>query len=255
MLLLRLFSVVLLFIAVVFSANNQAQTVETTDKLTAQWLAVEDQTRVLQAGWQADRPVLEQRIRLLNAEINQLSEFIKQTKTRTNSVDEKRSQLLQQQNQLEQQQKQTETTINRLAAQLNHHQTRIAPAIAANEQGTNTSGNDITSNTAKLQYVLSRIEQLQQFNQRVGQHQGVIELNQQSLMVDQLYLGLSYAWFVSKDNQTAGYGRVVNGQWQWQAAPSLNGGSVRQALKILNNQALPQYISLPVELSAQGGSQ
>lgn len=251
----RIFILMLLSSLQLLSVNVQAQTVETTDKLTAQWLDIEKQTRALQARWQEDRPVLEQRIRLLKAEVNELSEFLQHTQTRTNSVDEKRSDLLEQQNQLEQQQKQTEAVINQLVAQLNNQQAAIAPAIKSADPSASASSDSATNSTATLQRVFSRIEQLQQFNQRVAQHQGVIELNNTAIMVDQLYLGLSYAWFVSKDNRIAGYGRVVDNQWQWQRDNNLSGKAVRQALKILNNQALPGYISLPLELSSQGAAQ
>jgi len=232
-----------------FSAGIQAQTVETIDALTGQWLAIESQIRTLRSQWQLDRPLLEQRIRLLDAEREQLTALLEETRSRSDSVADRRSELLQRQNELEGEEARIGGVVDALAARLADAQPALAPAIAT-AIPTAEPGVDVAASTARLQRFAARIERLQQFNERFGQHRGVIELDGQSLMADQLYLGLSYAWFVTRDDRRAGHGRVVDGQWHWWLDPDLDGEQVRNALEILNNRALPDYVSLPVVLAA-----
>ena len=117
-------------------------------------------------------------------------------------------------------------------------------------------------NTADLKEILQRLSSLNEFNQRVTLNKSTILVTanegnpaslvkQQKLAVTQLYLGSSYAWFVSEDGSKTGYGNAQQGQWLWQIDNSLRSADIKQAIAIYNNKQLPDYVQLPVSLSPQ----
>lgn len=278
----------------------QAQTPETLDKLSAQWLSIEQQTRLLNKQWAVNQPLLIQRIELLEAELTQLNTLIKENQSTGDSVQDKRESLLAQQNELEQRQARLSPALGQIEQVLGELSEQLPPPVALawqaiedsrlssdaqtpstqsnsmakqrdvddnsfNQNDTNNSqpvANVKSNNTADLQEILQRLSSLNEFNQRVAVNKSTIDITSnktiaappaepQKLAVTQLYLGSSYAWFVSEDGSKTGYGQALQGHWRWQIDNSLSSADIKQAIAIYNNQQLPDYVQLPIRLSKQ----
>ncbi len=275
----------------------RAQTPETLDKLSEQWLSIEQQSRQLNRQWIVNQPLLSQRIQLLEAELAQLNIVITESQSEGDGVQDERESLLAEQNELEQSQMRLTPVIGKIEQVLLKLSEQLPPPVAVvwqdiaysrlnrnaqaastqidnrrdfdegnrnnNSKDNNDSAIDAKhDNTADLKEILQRLSSLNEFNQRVTLNKSTILVTanegnpaslvkQQKLAVTQLYLGSSYAWFVSEDGSKTGYGNAQQGQWLWQIDNSLRSADIKQAIAIYNNKQLPDYVQLPVSLSPQ----
>jgi septal ring factor EnvC (AmiA/AmiB activator) len=248
----------------------RAQTPETLDKLSEQWLSIEQQSRQLNRQWIVNQPLLSQRIQLLEAELAQLNMVITESQSEGDEVQDERKSLLAEQNELEQSQMRKTPVLGKIEQVLVKLSEQLPPPVAVvwkdieysrlnrNAQAPSTQ----IDNTADLKEILQRLSSLNEFNQRVTLNKSTILVTanegnpaslakQQKLAVTQLYLGSSYAWFVSEDGSKTGYGNAQQGQWLWQIDNSLRSADIKQAIAIYNNKQLPDYVQLPVSLSPQ----
>lgn len=62
-----------------------------------------------------------------------------------------------------------------------------------------------------------------------------------------LYVGLAQAYFVNADRDFAGFGRPVNGKWEWTRRDDL-AGSIAHVFNIMANKGKPKFVHLPVLL-------
>jgi len=231
---------------------------ETIDKLTSEWLALERQKQSLTSQWQIDETTLKQRITLLKQQREQLEHLIDKAKRENTEVDQKRETLLAEQEQLETRQAQVERFVAALTSQINAKRPSFPNPLSKALPDLTADGKSIVSSsqpnvTDQLQRLTQAIEQMNQFNQTLSTHEGIIQVSHKKMRVDQLYAGYDYAWFVNRDNTQSGYGRLIDNKWQWQffeperAKPS----AIRQAIDMLDNKALPDYISLPISFSPE----
>jgi len=248
----------------------RAQTPETLDKLSEQWLSIEQQSRQLNRQWIVNQPLLSQRIQLLEAELAQLNMVITESQSEGDGVQDERESLLAEQNELEQSQMRLTPVLSKIEQVLVKLSEQLPPPVAVvwqdieysrlnrNAQAPSTQ----IDNTADLKEILQRLSSLNEFNQRVTLNKSTILVTanegnpaslakQQKLAVTQLYLGSSYAWFVSEDGSKTGYGNAQQGQWLWRIDNSLRSADIKQAIAIYNNKQLPDYVQLPVSLSPQ----
>lgn len=62
-----------------------------------------------------------------------------------------------------------------------------------------------------------------------------------------LYLGLGQAYYVTANGSAAGIGTSTPDGWQWKPANQL-APRVAQAIAIMENEEVPAYVPLPVEV-------
>ena len=220
------------------------------DQLVQRWLALAQQTTTLEQTWQQEQPLLNQRQTLLKAEINQLQAVLAHSEQGQDEVAQKREELLQEQNSLEQKQQQIlDQLITQLETQLRALQPQLPPPVANSwaEEAKQLDANAEPSQ--RLQVALAQLGQLLEFDQRVSVHEMPLsDNNGQTIVVKQLYLGASSAWFVSPDGRLAGTGSVVDHQWQWQFKTDVDTSSIQTAIASFNKTRDPQLVALPVHL-------
>lgn len=220
-------------IAATIGSSDAAIPAKSVDKLTEQWLSIEAQTRALQSNWDSERPLLEQHLKILRAEQEQLQQLLSKTQADTSDVDQQRLELFDQQNQLEQDSAKLTQGVTLLRERLAQHHVQFPSALIAN-----TAAND----------ALTQLEALYQLQEQITTQESVINVDGTPVMAQQLYLGLSYAWFVSQDQQLRGIGRVQQGQWQWYEQPKVDSSAVKTAIAIAEQQQLPEFVELWLEL-------
>lgn len=236
-----------LFLAL--SSSTQAATPEQLDALTEKWLALEQQTRQLETDWAERKPSMEQRLTLLRAERKQLKRVLQQTNTQQDDVAEKRRQLLQQQSTLEQQQQQLSDEMQHLQAHVARLSSQLPPPLqaSASTQADMVSAEPTTSEV--LEALLSQLNRLDEFNQRITLNEAVLTTPQhQQVLVKQLYLGASIAWFSNRDGRYCGWGYPSDEGWQWQFDTTLDPQPIQQAIAIYEKKQSPQLVQLPLTL-------
>lgn len=233
-------------------AENPAQ----IDRLTQQWLDVERQSRHLQSDWKTQQPLLTQRLALLKAEKQQLRGLLKQSHASKDSVDTRRAELLAEQSELEQQQVQLSHLLTQLTSRLTGIAPLLPPALSTAWQDEERSLGEGAEASMRLQVALAQLTRLADFDARVSVHEGAITSSDgQTLLVKQLYLGASVAWFASRDGQLAGWGQADDSGWHWHFDDSINAAEVGKAIDIFEKRKTAEWVRLPIRLAGRAPSE
>lgn len=233
------FSLLLLLISPLSQAELTAKRI---DQLTKQWLETERQTSHLKSNWKKEEPLLEQRIKLLKLEKNQLNKLLKTNSASTNKVEQKREELLKQQAKLESEQLLTLSAITRLKERLDNLAELLPPPLKNDWQTENSDNNAVV-----LEQQLSRLSKLAEFNGRITLHSmRLVNSKNQEILVKQLYLGLSQAWFSSQNGQYSGYGLIENGTWNWHFTNDISSEPILDAIAIVENQKIASEVALDI---------
>ncbi|WP_416305434.1 DUF3450 family protein [Neptunicella sp. SCSIO 80796] len=236
--------------------SSQAQTVNQTEKLVGQWLDIERQTAALQQEWQNQQPMLKQRLELLEAESAQLQNVLDNSQGNNSEVDQQRSKLLAEQTELEMEQQNTVDFLQRLDSKLEAFQTQLPPVLLNTWQQEQAELQNNADTSTKLQIALAKLAKLAEFTQRITLNETAIQSPDGSpILVKQLYLGVSMAWFVSADQSYAGIGKVTDGAWQWDFRDDLDSAEISKAIAIYQKQQQAEFVQLPVQLTAAGAAQ
>jgi vacuolar-type H+-ATPase subunit I/STV1 len=193
--------------------------------------------------------LVEQRIGLLQAEKKQLTEMLQRRDEKSDEVDQKREALMEQQSTLEAQQAETDKLIKALATRLDALEQRLPPPL---QSDWSSEADEESSSQLRLQ--LARLSRMKEFNERTTLHS--MRLTEPStgeeILVKQLYLGLSRAWFASSDGSYRGVGHVDNGIWRWTFRDDISAKNILTAIAITEKQSPAQSIALPVSLASGG---
>lgn len=240
--------------AMLLSPIASAATPQQIDSLTEQWLNLSKQERHLTQEWQASKPALQQRIRLLKEEKKRLQEVLSRNASTQDEVANQRESLLAKQSQLEKEQQQMANSVSTLARELRNFMPFLPPLIQKQWQE-NAPKADAENLSRQLQAHLSNLSLLAAFNQRITLHEGIIQSpSKQDILVKQLFIGSSFAWFASNNGEYSGWGSNSNTGWQWHISDDVDAQSVQQAIAIFEKQQPAAVIELPVTFSSPTGS-
>ena len=227
----------------------QAQAPEMVDRLTQRWLDAEAQTVRLNTDWQAQKPLLEQRMGLLAAEKRQLQAMLESSSESQQGVEVKRAQLLAEQAGLEQQQQLLNQSLELLTARVTALAPLLPPPLA--EQWVAEQGvvSDQPEASQQLQSALAQLSRLAEFDDRITVQEGVVSLpDVGELVVKQLYLGVGMAWFVSADGQHRGWGQALDDVWTWQQHEQLDSAEISRAIAMFERREQAEFVRLPMRL-------
>lgn len=242
-------ALIVLILPIEALAESPAQ----VDRLTQQWLDTERQASHLQSEWKTQQPLLTQRLALLNAEKQQLQALLKQRGVSKNDVDSRRAELLAEQSQLEQQQTELSRALILLTSRLQNIAVMLPPALSTawqKEQGTLSDDVEISQ---QLHVALAQLTSLADFDKRVSVHEGTItSVEGQTILVEQLYLGVGVAWFTSRDKQQVGWGQADENGWHWHFDESVSASEVSKAISMFQKRKTAELVHLPIRLVTQG---
>lgn len=249
----------------VFSFTAFANPEQTAD-LMKQWIQLQSQTGKIHNKWAQQRALLEQKSNLLNKEEESLRALLTQAKSNTSDVDKERMRLTQVQSDYEQQDSAVVMMVDQGLSYLSAIQPSLPPPVQTQWQAKLTILSDTELNTnERLERYLSLLNIAYEFNERIALNVQAMEIptpdGNKLILVNQIYLGLSQAWYISNDGDHYGFGTVVQGEWQWfhgqQAAQyiqqPLDKNALLQLSTILTNPTDAQFVSAPIVLSNNKG--
>ncbi|MBV1910646.1 MAG: DUF3450 domain-containing protein [Kangiellaceae bacterium] len=291
-----MFKITLSFLLTASAAILQVQGANTSaselDNLVLQWTQLEQQHSELDNRWRENKPVLEQQLQLLSEEKKQLQSLLDQHTTAGDEVEKERFDLLQQQTEMEETQQRLEFGLAKISSTVVAMHKRLPPPLKQqwdadirlltigqepastgpnNPTVTNANVNtniisnkssvlkqtkSLLSNSEKLDKLLSLLNKINQFEQRVALHQTTMQLtgskNQGEtieVQVDQVYLGTSQGWYISKDGRFWGAGNSGKQGWQWRHQDTdVDVSELRQTVKMLTDPASATLVSLPINI-------
>ena len=230
-----------------FSAS--ANTVSEYQSLVNKWLSLSQQNRVLLADWQSHKSVLTQRLQLVKEEKSLLQEKLSKSKNQQDQVSKRRSEILAEQSQLEQDQALMSQWLTQTLNTMTNQLAQLPPPLQKIWQEELTLIRDDASNSEKLEVVLMLYSKHSEFNQRISFQKSTIHLaNQETRLVEQLYIGSKVAYISAPDGSFTGIGFVANNQWQWQLNNAISAEQFRSAKAMLAHTQAAEFMSLPVKL-------
>ncbi|WP_138478428.1 DUF3450 family protein [Pseudoalteromonas phenolica] len=238
---------------------------QTEYELMQQWLDLESQKGKLELSWQTNQQSLQNQIKLLKEEKAALRALINKAKDARSEVDEKRFELTKQQQQLEENQRLVKAELKNLMQFINRVSPLLPPPIQAQwEDALTTINSTPYSNSEQLEKLLSMFKSATEFNQRIALNNTNMTIptadGETQMLVSQIYLGLSQAWYVSHDGKHFGIGRVEQHGWQWhhtEQAQQLLGLSSRedflqslaQIKSMLNKPTTAAFVNAPLAIA------
>ncbi len=242
-----------------FVANNvlaASNKVEQTDNLIQKWLAIEQQRNAMINDWHQQEPLLKQRLVLLKQEQAQLERNLNSASVNDSEVEKKRAQLLKSQNNMESGQALLEKSLVDYFQVIAEIQPQLPPPLF-NAWQKKLAAAEFTSAdiTQKLNTLLELLEQLNDFEQRISHAETALmlptEQGEKEIMVQQLYIGLAQAWYVSLDGTIVGRGIPEKSGWRWQPDNSVDGEVVLNAITMIERRSEAQFLQLPISLTSQ----
>lgn len=252
-------ALIALILLTLLASNNAFATtdkVKQTDSLIQKWLSIEQQRNALLNDWHQQKPLLEQRLSLLKQEQQQLEQNLTSAHESDNEVEKKRAQLLESQNNMESIQADLEKSLisyYHIVAEL--HPQLPPPLYQAWHKKLTSTELTEADTTTKLNTLLELLEQLNDFEKRISHAQSaltlVTEQGEKEVMVHQLYIGLTQAWYVSLDGLLVGRGIPENTGWRWIADNKVDAKTVLSAIAMIERRSEAKFLQLPISLSVQ----
>jgi len=240
-------------LALLISVNAFCQTkltVDQTDSLVAQWVAIEKQNSHLKNQWQNTKHLLLQRNSLLKQEKEQLTALTANHTQQLDGVEEERNKLLTLQTSVESHQAQLTQWLNHEFAIINNILSQLPPPLAKSWQEI-LSSLDENNLSKRLESLLSLYNKYHEFNHRVSTQQAaIIDENGQEKMVQLLFLGVARGWYLTLDGKKAVAGLATANGWHWQHNNPVSTSTVKNAFAMLSHKMEAQLITLPMSLTS-----
>lgn len=195
--------------------------------------------------WEAQQQTLGQRVRLLQREKEMLRQRIAET---DRVMDEAGEELVE----LERRRERQERALANAARALDKFDDELATARAAVPNGLDEDlqidrpASDRV--VVRLRNALAWAEGVHRLDQEIHHHRQLMDVPEVGrLQLDLLYLGLSQAYAVSRDDRVAGHGVWNGSQWSWSWDPAW-APVVRAAVQIHEGQQAPRWLHLPIKI-------
>lgn len=236
------------------SAIAQNNVVEKTDNLIKQWLSVEQQRNEIINDWHQQKPLLEQRLTLLTQEQEQLEQDIVTASVNDSDVEKKRAELLTSQNEMEAAEGQLESALVKYYQFIAELQGKLPPPIQKIWRSKLSEAElQQADTTQRLNTLLELLEQLNDYQNRISHVQSALVLTTESgdkeMMVHQVYLGLSQAWYVSLDGSLVGRGQPTKHGWQWISDETVSAETLFKTIAMMERKTEANFVQLPISLS------
>ncbi len=252
----------LLTLASIFLSSFSA-VAENLNELMKKWIELESQKGELQLDWNSQKQYLGQTVRLLTTEEEELQQLLKKADTVKSDVDSRRIELSKKQSLLEQEQVFVKAQLEQATIFCQQLLKRLPPPLQEQWQGKLLFlTQEGVTDSEKLERILTLYQLVNEFDERVALNRSSMEIpsgkeKKQNVLVSQIYLGVSQAWYVSDDGLFYGYGRAKSSGWQWwhNEASSAELGRVLdpedliQLRDILEKPTTAKFIDLPVKVS------
>lgn len=272
---------ILFTLTMVLRVNATSSNIIALDNLVTQWTQLEQQHSEISNRWREKKPLLQQQLQLLKEERVQLQTILEQHAKSSDEVVKERFDLLQKQTQMERIQQLMEADLAKISSVLISLHKQLPPPLKKqwNIQITLLSGDEkslgnisilkenksfqatdnLLNNSEKLDTLLSLLNQIEKFEQRIALHQTTMQLINTStesetieIQVDQVYLGLSQGWYISKDGKYWGTGNTSIQGWQWQHQNAdVDVSELRLTIDMLTKPITAVLVALPIKLSSK----
>ncbi len=247
------------FSSMVLSANDEnksAKLIENTRTSIEKWVETKKIISKEKRDLALAREMLNERIDLVEREIETLKGKITQAKESIAEADKKRLEMVDEYDKLNASsillvdrvkllEARAKSLLKRLPAPIRDRIKPLSRRLPENSDDTKLSMGE------RYQNVVGILNEINKFNQQLTITPEVRDLpTGGKAEVTVLYAGIGQAYYVGGKGTIAGIGTVSNDSWIWvpknEIAPQID-----QAIKIMNNEQIAAFISLPLEINQE----
>ncbi len=233
--------------------EDPALKIETTREALSEWVKVRGVISKEKRDWKLGREMLQERIALVQSEIDTLREKIAETRKGIDEVEEKKAAR-------EARKATLEDAASTLADVVGDLETRVLavlermPPMARShverltQQFPEAGQETKLSLSQRFAHVLGVLNELNKLHRTITVMPDTRELpGGGKAEVTVVYVGLSKAYYASANGKVAGLGTTSADGWTWVPANDA-AGAILRAIKILNSEDVAAYVRLPVTI-------
>jgi len=234
-------------------------------ELMDQWISIESQKGQLQRSWESQKNHLKQKSTLLSTEIRSLNKVLEQAKNSNDDVDTKRLAILKKQTELEQDNEIVKNKIAQVSEYAYALLAQLPPPLKIQwQEKLLLLKQESASSSEKLERLLTLFKLVHEFNDRIAINRTSMKVpssdgKSTNILVTQIYLGISRAWYISDDGQFYGYGSTEKSGWLWwhnqdadiELDHLLKPADLLLLTDMVNNPTKASFLRLPIRLKAK----
>ena len=227
--------------------------IEATRATLAKWLEIQQIISKEKRDWQTGRDVLDQRIALMKSEIKTIEERLAETRTGLGEANEARREIVEEEVAL----KAAASSLDARIVPLEQKAMRLIKMLPdpirervslLSQRIPKDPATTKLSLGERYQNVVGVLNEVNKFNQDITVTSELRELADGSTAeVQAMYVGLGQAFYVTQSGERAGVGVPSPDGWVWQERNEI-AADVKLALAVLQNEAVPGYVPLPVTI-------
>jgi hypothetical protein len=233
--------------------TGDAQVLDSARSTLAKWMEIQQIISRERANWQEGKEVLQQRIALMENEIGALEERIEKTRASIAASEDKRLDVVAENDTL----KDATVSLTEVIAVLEAKTGRLLKLLPEpvrqrvaplSQRLPGDPATTALSLSERYQNVIGILNEVNKANQEITVASELRVLpGGATAEVKALYIGLGQGYYVTSNEEAAGVGRPTSEGWEWTPADEL-AGEISLAIAILQNEEVPVYVPLPVEI-------
>lgn len=227
--------------------------IDTARAALEKWVETRQVISQEKQDWALAQEMLDERIKLVQGEIESLREKISQAEQNISDADKKRAELMDENDKL----KSSAETLNSIVAGLEARtitlnkrlpdpiRERIKPLSQRLPEDPNETKLSLAQ---RFQNVIGILNEVNKFNREITPTSEVRKMADGSAAeVTALYIGLGQAYYVGTNSTTAGVGRPSEDGWSWESANDA-ASEIADAVAIMKNEKVAGFVPLPVKV-------
>jgi chromosome segregation ATPase len=234
-------------------APGDAQVLDSARSTLAKWMETQQIISKERRDWQVGKEVLQERIALMENEIATLEERIAKARAGISEADGKRQEVVGENDALKAAtasltdvivvlETKTGRLLKMLPGLIRQRVDPLSQRLPADPATTSLSLSE------RYQNVIGILNEVNKANQDITVTSELRVLpGGATAEVKALYVGLGQGYYVTSSGDAAGVGRPTAEGWEWAPANEL-AAEISRAIAILQNEDVPAYVPLPVEI-------
>lgn len=215
-----------------------------------EWVLLTEELAATRTDWQERQAVMDDRIRLLQAQIEQLTaaagqadEQLDAARDQLDAVDERASVANAALTDLSAPVRRAESKARELLDRLPEF--LLDSLTIPDTVGSTPEDGKPEQWPARLKNALGVIEDIQGMSAQLHEGRMSVPVGEDGMEMQVLFLGLAQAFGVTPDGSVAAVGRWEDGRWRWRESPE-SAGVIRTALAIRRGDKPASFVSLPL---------
>ncbi len=251
-----------------FGDEESGEKISNTKNALEKWVETKRIISKEKRDLKLSREILNERIRLVQREIDSLAEKISDAEKSIAEADKKRAEMVEDNEKLKEAssslegilvklEDRTRGLLVRLPSPIRERVKPLSQRLPKLDSEAGQGGSDKGVDEVKLsmgerfQNVVGILNEVDKFNRDVSVTSEVRKLEDgKSVEVTALYAGIGHGFYTSADGKYAGYGFSGDDSWVW-VENNASANQVSEAVSILKNEKAASFVQVPVEIKDQ----